>query len=69
MKLRFSKNIYPYKAIEIAMVDYKDFGSIELSEEENYWIVEFQNYSGDFDRLKKEFSNYLIEVVNGVDCE
>ena len=69
MELLFLKSIYLYKAIKIAQYDYRELCDIVISENEKYWILKFSNCLVEAEVLRKEFSNYLIEVINGDECE
>lgn len=65
--MKYSKNMYAYKAIDFGKEAYKHLCKIEITETEQYWQVSFTECKVDKDILKKEFSNFIIEVMNGAD--
>lgn len=62
--MSFSKDFYSKSAIIRAINDYSKLAKITLSEESNYYICSFNNCVIASERVKHEFSNYLIEVMN-----
>lgn len=64
----YSKNIYPREAIAYASDAYTGLCAITVQEERNYWRVCFNECKEDKSLIIREFSNFLIEIVNGVEA-
>ena len=64
-EIKLAKTIYSKKEIETAISDYSHLCVVGIGENSRYWIVTFFEFTGDFRILKKEFENYLIELMNG----
>ena len=65
--MKYSKNIYPGFAITETAQAYSGICTTHILEDDEYWIVYFSEYVMDSSLLIREFSNYLIDVINGAD--
>lgn len=67
---KYSLNIYPRSYIEKGILDYKNVCKIDLNCNENAIECTFYDSVADLDLTAKEFSNYLIELINsrGMTC-
>ena len=63
----YSKNVYPYEVLKYAADAYKNLCDIIINEKETYWSVDFLNCKESEELIIKEFTNFLIEIINGVD--
>ena len=60
----FLKSVYPLDIIKMAVNDFSDMCGIRIEEIGKYWKVDFET-SSDSELIKKEFGNYLIDLLNG----
>lgn len=60
----FSLDIYPKNYIEKAIVDYINICKIDLAYDGSTAKCTFYNSVTDLEITVKEFSNYLIEIIN-----
>lgn len=63
-KLRLNKNIFSQSSISYAIDVFESLCVIIVSEDEKYFICSFDNCKYDVEKSKKEFENYLIDLIN-----
>ncbi len=63
-ELSLNKNYYSREHIIAAVTAFAGLCRVELSENEDYYVCVFSNCVYDVDVTKKEFENYLIDLIN-----
>lgn len=63
-KLRLNKNIYDQSYIQLAIHAFEDLCTIIFKDEEKYYTCLFNDCKYDIKETKKEFENYLIDLIN-----
>lgn len=64
MKTKFNKEIYNKKAIKGAMKAYEEVADLDMTENDNYFEVDFKKIKPKFkDIIKDEFSNYALILM------
>ncbi len=63
-KLFLNKCMYPKITILTAIKAFSSLCSIKLFEQNKYYICEFNNCTYGMTETKKEFENYLIDLIN-----
>ena len=61
--LKLSANIYDESMIIKAINDYSGISTINLSYTEKHYILIFENNKYDVEITKKEFENYVIDLM------
>ncbi len=64
--IKYSKNIYPQKVLLNAINSYNELCKVNVTENNKYWIIEYEDCIVDEELLNKEFGNYLIDAINEV---
>lgn len=60
--LKLNKSLFHIETINQAIIDYKDFCSINLNNGNEYYIFNFINTKYNLSLTTKEFCNYLINL-------
>lgn len=63
-RLEISKEIYSLHNVEKAINDYSDIANIILSQDTDYFVLEFSKCVYESNITIKEFENYLIDLSN-----
>ena len=65
--VRYKKSLYAYEALSESAEAFGHLCKISIDDANEYWQVEFENCVEDEHLTVKEFSNYIIEIINGAD--
>lgn len=63
-KLKLNSNIFSIIHVKKAITAYKDICKIDINEINNYIACEFKDCVYDLEETKKEFENYVINLMN-----
>lgn len=63
-KLELSRELYDEKVLSEGISAYRGLAKIYVDQDSSYWILAFDRCVYGFERTKKEFENYLIELMN-----
>ncbi len=63
-KLKINKELYFLSNISKAIDDYKNLATINLIQDQKYYILDFMNCKFDSLITINEFENYLIDMAN-----
>ena len=63
-RFKFNRNVYSDKAIEAAILAFKNHATMLVSYKKKYAIVSFIQCRYDETQTVKEFENYMIGVEN-----
>lgn len=63
--IKYNKKIYTYEALITGAKAFQKLCKISISDYGEYWKVNFENCIEDEQLTKKEFGNYIIEIING----
>jgi len=64
-EIKLKKEIYPIRALNRAITDYKSICPILLKDKKDYYKCTFYAKVDYLEQVKDEFCNYLIELING----
>lgn len=64
IQIKFNKSIYSKRAIELAILAYKNLANFLVKEERNYTKVGISNFKKSKpDLIKNEFCNYVLHSI------
>ncbi len=63
-ELFLNKNYYSREHIAAAVTAFAGLCRVELSETDDHYVCVFSKCTYDVDVTKKEFENYLIDLIN-----
>ena len=63
-RLFLLKDFYSIDNVNDTRVAFSKLSNISVSEDEKYWICEFEDCKYGLEKTEKEFENYLIGLCN-----
>lgn len=64
IELRVRKELFREKSILGTIEAFKYISDVNLQDQSDYWILQFENCKFDENRTIREFENYLIGLEN-----